>query len=81
MTKFRGKVAYGVFNKICLPVAGLFGGKLSGLGEFLMGFAKIYFERNPRFLDRRQIIPGLDRLSEFTCLVENVICLGDHLRA
>ena len=41
--KYRVKAAYNVFNKISFPVSGLFEGQLSGLGEFLMGFAKNHF--------------------------------------
>ena len=78
--KFWGKVAYDLFNKIFLPVAILFEGQLSGISEFLMGFVKFCFECNPIFLDRRKTIPLLDRLSEFSCLVEDVIRLGDGLR-
>ena len=45
-----------------------------------MGPAKIILEFNPRFLDQRETIPGLDGLSEFSGLVNNVVCLGDCMR-
>ena len=80
MSKLRRKAAYNVFNNICLPVAGLFKGQLYGLGELFMGFPKFCFERDPCFLDRRKMIPGLDGHSEISCLVEDVIGLGDILR-
>ena len=80
MSKLRRKAAYNVFNKICLPIAGLFKGQLYGLGELLMGSQKICFERDPRFMDRRKMIPGLDGHSEISCLVEDVIGLGYLLR-
>ena len=61
--EIRVKVYYNFFNVICLPVAVFFEVRLSGLCEFLMGFAKICFELDPRFMDWRKTIPGLDRLS------------------
>ena len=78
--KFHRKAVYDVFNKACLYVAILFEGQFSGLGEFLIGFAKMRFERKTRFLDQRKAITGLDRFSEFPTLVDNVIGLGDCLR-
>ena len=80
MLKFCRNADYDVFRDICLPVAGLFEGKFSGLGELFMGFTKMCSKRNPRFLNRRKKIPGLDRLLVFYCLVKDVICLGDYLR-
>ena len=66
-----------VFEKILLTVSIFFEGKLSGLGEFYMGFSKRCLERNPRVLDQRETIPGLGGLQEFFCLVNNVVFLGD----
>ena len=63
-----------------MSVASLFEGQLFGLGELLMGFKKMCFERDPYFLDQRKAIPGLDRLSEFPSIVHNVICIGYLLR-
>ena len=45
-----------------------------------MGLAKMCPERDPRFMDRRETIPELDGLSEFSGLVNNIVCLGDSLR-
>ena len=80
MLEFRIKAAQDVFNKIRLPVSSFFGGQFFSLGEFLMGLAKMYFERNPRFLDQREMIPGIYILLEFSCIVKNYVCLGDILR-
>ena len=77
--KFCGKAAYDVFNKCFFSVASFLKGKLSRLCEFLMGFAKNCFEHNVHLLDGRKTIPGLDRLSEISCLLKNGIGLGDCL--
>ena len=78
--KFCRNAYYGVFNKILFSVASLFEGQFSGLDKVLMGFAKICFERDPCFMDRRKMILGLDRLSGFYCLVDNIIGLRDCIR-
>ena len=77
--KLCGKAAYDVFNKCFFSVASFLKGKLSRLCEFLMGFAKNCFEHNVHLLDGRKTIPGLDRLSEISCLLKNGIGLGDCL--
>ena len=79
MFKFRRKAVNDVLNKFCLSVASLFKGQLYGLGKLLIGFAKICFERNPRFMNQRKAVPVLDRLLEFTSPVDNVIVLGYYL--
>ena len=38
------------------------------------------FERNPHFLDRSKAITGLDGLSEFFSIVDNVIGLGNYMK-
>ena len=73
MLEFRGKGDHDVFNKIRFPVYNLFEGQLYSLGEFLMGLAKMCFERDPIFMYWREKIPGIDGLSEFSCLVNNVV--------
>ena len=45
-----------------------------------MGLFKISLECNPRFLDQRETIPGLDGLSEVFSLVKDIGGLGDFLR-
>ena len=79
--EFCRKAAHNVFNNICLYKPIFFEDQLFGLGEFLVGFTKMCPECNPRFLDRRYTITGLDGLLKFSCLVKNVVCLGDFLRA
>ena len=37
-----------------------------------MGFLKMSLECDPRFLDRRETIPGLDGLSKFSGIVKDV---------
>ena len=69
MLKFCRKAVYDVFKNVLLSVASLFEGQLSGIGKFLMVFAKMCFERDPRFQDWRKAIPGPDRLSEFPVLL------------
>ena len=43
MLKFRDKEVYNIFNNFGLLVAILLEIQLSGLGKFLMGFAKMCF--------------------------------------
>ena len=61
--KFRKKAAYDISNNIYFPIFGLIRGQLFGLAEFLMGFTRMCFERDPYFLDLSKAIPGPDRLS------------------
>ena len=75
MLKFHGKAVYDVFNEVEFSVASFSYGQFYGLGEFLMGFAKMCFECDTRFLGWRKAISGLVGLSEFPSPVDNIIGL------
>ena len=45
-----------------------------------MGLFKISLECNPRFMDQRERIPGLDGILEFCGLVKDVVGLEDCTR-
>ena len=74
--EFREKADHGFFNNICLPVSSFLDGQLSSPYDFLMDFARRVLGRHPCFLGQREMIPGLDGLSVFSCLVKNAVCLG-----
>ena len=40
-----------------------------------MGLSKISLECDPRFMDQRETIPGIDGLSKFSGLVKDVVGL------